>query len=265
MLQRLIDGHPLPKNIADVDLWTQTQFIIRGNQDSYRTRWIPSHLDDPIVKQQKMEKYKGLQVSDDDVKGNKEADTLASAGANTHLINAQWVFLEQEMQKITEVAQYMYVQIWDKFCNDQKHTTDGEQEVTEIMRQEDTWSHNKYVQVEDDPFELLQHQADMDDWEYACEEEAARSLGSHSGDVHVACELSDQSRPAHANDAGPEGDAARPNDQRANCDEGELGTLRQRYPQYGWTDIETMAHKQTSDVIEWPQILKLYNGASVTV
>ena len=55
--------------------------------------------------------------------------------------------------------------------------------------------------MEDDPFELLQHQADIDDWEYACEEEAARSLGNHAGDAHVACDLSDQSRPLNANDS----------------------------------------------------------------
>ena len=182
-LRNILDKQALLKNLADADLWHQIQQLVGGNEQYYRVRWIPSHMDDPEIKRRKIEKYPHMEILDFDVAGNKEADALASAGANAHPVSAQWVMLEQELQAITEAAQFMYVQIWQKFCQDHhdgKSDAQSDQQEDQVLFSSD---YAGYVEVEEDPFELMQHQDMRKDWEFQCEQEAARQMDAHQGDT----------------------------------------------------------------------------------
>ena len=286
LLQSLLDGAHLPSNVADADLWGQIAQLVRGQENAYKVRWMPSHLDDHKIGPQKRAKYPDMVISDQDVKANAAADDLARNGANAHEVNIQWVYLEEEQIRITEAAQYMATRIWDKFlrdCNDAGNT-EGEHEYADAIDGVNTGMEGNCV--EEDPFDILQREAD---WQIECEqrnidmgnghergEPASQSSASTRGRNTVPHGFSDVGSPSPGWPELGRQQLEQSLDHGENpCSQGthnsqDFGDMCDRYPSYGWTNDameKTTKHCTTvaREWIEWPTILQMFNGKEIAV
>ena len=116
-MQHILDGGSVLKRIADRDLWNRVHQLAAGRNDVYRIRWMPSHLCDQ-GNEEKRTKYMALGLVDDmDIKHNGEADELAKNGALKHTVNGEKLRLKEELAQVTEIAQFMAVNLWEKFRN----------------------------------------------------------------------------------------------------------------------------------------------------
>ena len=89
MAKALEQGRELPKRSADRDLWTQIQFLLRGNGADYLFRWMPSHLDEQTHEENRRKALSEHMVDEHDIDANSGANRLAKMGANANETNAQ--------------------------------------------------------------------------------------------------------------------------------------------------------------------------------